>query len=98
MEVEEVKASPFDGKIIGYLDTENPFDLYPKTFTTLLIESEHLTVKRQRELSQAFDVQVYSDLDQSIKDLRNIKSQEEIEKLKSCGARRQMYRNWRVLS
>ena len=65
---------------------------------TLLIESEHLTVKRQRELSQAFDVQVYSDLDQSIKDLRNIKSQEEIEKLKSCGARRQMYRNWRVLS
>ncbi|MBX5322852.1 aminopeptidase P family protein [Staphylococcus caprae] len=84
MEVEEVKASPFDGKIIGYLDTENPFDLYPKTFTTLLIESEHLTVKRQRELSQAFDVQVYSDLDQSIKDLRNIKSQEEIEKIKKA--------------
>ena len=73
---------PFRRKIIGYLDTENPFDLYPKTFTTLLIESEHLTVKRQRELSQAFDVQVYSDLDQSIKDLRNIKSQEEIEKIK----------------
>ncbi|MEJ7530409.1 aminopeptidase P family N-terminal domain-containing protein, partial [Staphylococcus hominis] len=50
MEVEEVKASPYEGKIIGYLDTQIPFDLYPQTFTTLLIESEHLTVKRQREL------------------------------------------------
>lgn len=84
MEVEEVKASPYEGKIIGYLDTQNPFDLYPQTFTTLLIESEHLTVKRQRELSQAFNVQVYSDIDQSIKDLRNIKSYEEVTKIKKA--------------
>ena len=84
MEVEEVKASPYEGKIIGYLDTQNPFDLYPQTSTTLLIESEHLTVKRQRELSQAFDVQVYSDIDQSIKDLRNIKSYEEVTKIKKA--------------
>ena len=27
MEVEEVKNSPFEGKIIGYLDTENPFEI-----------------------------------------------------------------------
>ncbi len=26
MEVEEVKASPFTGEIVGYLDTENPFN------------------------------------------------------------------------
>ena len=84
MEVEEVKASPYEGKIIGYLDTQIPFDLYPQTFTTLLIESEHLTVKRQRELSQAFNVQVYSDIDQSIKDLRNIKSYEEVTKIKKA--------------
>ncbi len=47
MEVEEVKASPFTGEIVGYLDTENPFSLYPQTINKLLIESEHLTVARQ---------------------------------------------------
>ena len=36
MEVEEVKASPFDGQIIGYLDTENPFDLYQQSFQHML--------------------------------------------------------------
>ena len=35
MEVEEVKQSPFKGKIIGYLDTENPFDKYSKTFSKM---------------------------------------------------------------
>lgn len=78
MEVEEVKASPFDGNIIGYLDTENPFEIEPRTFNKLLIESEHLTVKRQRELTQNFKVQSYGYIDQTIKDLRNIKSEEEI--------------------
>ena len=29
MEVEEVKHSPFNGNIVGYLDTESPFDLAP---------------------------------------------------------------------
>ena len=57
MEVEEVKNSPFEGKIIGYLDTENPFEIDPLSFNKLLIESEHLTVKRQRELTQNFGVQ-----------------------------------------
>ncbi|MEQ6029575.1 M24 family metallopeptidase [Staphylococcus saccharolyticus] len=84
MEVEEVKTSPFDGKIIGYSDTENPFEMYPQIFSTMLIESEHLTVKRQRELSQAFNVKNYKDIDQSIKELRNIKSQEEIANIKKA--------------
>lgn len=83
MEVEEVKQSPFKGKIIGYLDTENPFDKYSKTFSKMLIESEHLTVKRQRELTKAFNIEHYQDVDQSIKDLRNIKSEDEIINIKS---------------
>ena len=74
MEVEEVKNSPFEGKIIGYLDTENPFEIDPLSFNKLLIESEHLTVKRQRELTQNFGVQHYGDIDQTIKELRNIKT------------------------
>ncbi|MDK7862235.1 Xaa-Pro peptidase family protein [Staphylococcus epidermidis] len=86
MEVEEVKQSPFKGKIIGYLDTENPFDKYSKTFSKMLIESEHLTVKRQRELTKAFNIEHYQDVDQSIKDLRNIKSEDEIINIKKAAA------------
>ncbi|MDO0958905.1 M24 family metallopeptidase [Staphylococcus haemolyticus] len=81
MEVEEVKNSPFEGKIIGYLDTENPFEIDPLSFNKLLIESEHLTVKRQRELTQNFGVQHYGDIDQTIKELRNIKNESEIENI-----------------
>ena len=68
MEVEEVKNSPFEGKIIGYLDTENPFEIDPLSFNKLLIESEHLTVKRQRELTQNFGVDTMAIL---IKQLKN---------------------------
>lgn len=84
MEVEEVKCSSFDGKIIGYLDTENPFEIEPRSFNKLLIESEHLTVKRQRELTQNFGVQHYGDIDQTIKDLRNIKNDSEIENIREA--------------
>ncbi|WP_053017665.1 M24 family metallopeptidase [Staphylococcus haemolyticus] len=84
MEVEEVKNSPFEGKIIGYLDTENPFEIDPLSFNKLLIESEHLTVKRQRELTQNFGVQHYGDIDQTIKELRNIKNESEIENIREA--------------
>lgn len=84
MEVEEVKNSPFEGKITGYLDTENPFEIDPLSFNKLLIESEHLTVKRQRELTQNFGVQHYGDIDQTIKELRNIKNESEIENIREA--------------
>lgn len=84
MEVEEVKASPFEGKIIGYLDTENLFNLVTQTFNKMLIESEHLTVKRQRELAQGFNVKSFDDIDFTIKQLRNIKSASEIENIKKA--------------
>lgn len=84
MEVEEVKNSPFEGEIIGYLDTENPFEIDPLSFNKLLIESEHLTVKRQRELTQNFGVQHYGDIDQTIKELRNIKNESEIENIREA--------------
>ncbi|MGI2243050.1 M24 family metallopeptidase [Staphylococcus cohnii] len=85
LEVEEVKASPFDGEIIGYLDTENALDKYPFTFNKMLVEAAHLTVQRQRELIEAFDVKAFGDIDQTIKSLRNVKSDSEIAKIrKAC--------------
>ena len=70
--------------LIGYLDTENPFEIDPLSFNKLLIESEHLTVKRQRELTQNFGVQHYGDIDQTIKELRNIKNESEIENIREA--------------
>ncbi|MEJ7528367.1 Xaa-Pro peptidase family protein [Staphylococcus hominis] len=84
MEVEEVKHSPFNGNIVGYLDTESPFDLAPHTFNTLLIESEHLTVKRQRELTNNFNVKAYEDIDLTITKLRNIKDENEVKNIKKA--------------
>ncbi|HDA9839445.1 TPA: aminopeptidase P family protein [Staphylococcus aureus] len=84
MEVEEVKASPFTGEIVGYLDTENPFSLYPQTINKLLIESEHLTVARQKQLISGFNVNSFGDVDLTIKQLRNIKSEDEISKIRKA--------------
>jgi len=86
LEVEEVKASPFPGEVIGYLDTENALAKYPMNINKLLVEAAHLTLSRQRELIEAFNVQTFGDIDQTIKDLRNVKDASEIEKIKKACA------------
>ena len=51
----------------------------------MLVEAAHLTVQRQRELIEAFKVQSFGDIDQTIKSLRNVKSESEIAKIrKAC--------------
>lgn len=82
LEVEEVKASPFEGEIIGYLDTENALDKYPLAINKILVEAAHLTLQRQRELIAAFNVQSFGDIDHIIKSLRNVKSESEIAKIR----------------
>ncbi|MBF7016867.1 M24 family metallopeptidase [Staphylococcus durrellii] len=84
LEVDEVKASPFNGTVIGYLDTENPFSKYSFSAQKLLVEAEHLTLKRQRELIQAFGVETFGDIDYTIKALRNVKSNDEIAKIQEA--------------
>ncbi|QLK85931.1 Xaa-Pro peptidase family protein [Staphylococcus sp. 17KM0847] len=78
LDVEEVKASPYDGDIIGYLDTENPYAKYDAKFDTLLIEESHLTVQRYNELQTAFGVQSFNSIDLTLKQLRNVKTSDEI--------------------
>lgn len=86
LEVEEVKQSPFEGDIVGYLDTENGLEKAPQSFSKLLVEAEHLTLKRQRELTETFGVTEFGDIDLTIKELRNVKSAEEIEKIQQACA------------
>ena len=49
-------------------------DKYQFSANNLLVEAEHLTLKRQRELTAAFGVQQFNDIDATVKSLRNIKS------------------------
>lgn len=84
LEVDEVKHSPFEGEVIGYLDTENALEKHAETYKKLLIEAQHLTVHRQRELIEAFNIEEFGDIDQTIKSLRNVKSSSEIEKIKKA--------------
>ncbi|BAS45866.1 Xaa-Pro dipeptidase [Staphylococcus schleiferi] len=81
LEVEEVKNSPFEGQIIGYLDTENPFDKHQNHYDKLLIEESHLTVQRYRALKEAFKTKTFAPIDQAIKQLRNVKTDDEIKAL-----------------
>ncbi len=57
MEVEEVKASPFTGEIVGYLDTENPFSLYPQTINKLLIPKRALNSSTPKTINLWFQCQ-----------------------------------------
>nr|WP_263313013.1 Xaa-Pro peptidase family protein [Mammaliicoccus sp. Marseille-Q6498] len=82
MEVEEAKNAGFKGEIVGYLDTESAFDLIEKRdYKTFAIEAEHLSVKRLREVEKAFNVETIVDIDQVLKDIRNVKTTSEIELL-----------------
>ncbi|EGQ3579887.1 aminopeptidase P family protein [Staphylococcus pseudintermedius] len=84
LEVEEVKTSPFNGDIIGYLDTENPFDKHRETYGTLLIEENHLTVQRYHALKNAFSVHTFEAADPIIRALRNVKTADEIDTLRQA--------------
>jgi len=77
-------ASVFEGTIIGYLDTENPYTLDTFSFEKIGIESEHLSVKRLEELKAYFNMTSYVSIDDTLKQMRNIKSVEEIELLKTA--------------
>ena len=83
--IEEAKNAGFTGNIIGYLDTESPFDLIEQQqYKTFAIEAEHLSVKRLREVEKAFSVETNVDIDQVLKDIRNVKTDNEIEMLQEA--------------
>ncbi|MCS4485686.1 M24 family metallopeptidase [Staphylococcus americanisciuri] len=82
LDVEEVKASPYQGEIIGYLDTENPYAKHAAQFSKMLIEETHLTVKRAHELESAFGVESFGAIDLTLKKLRNIKKEAEINEMR----------------
>lgn len=74
---------------IGYSDTEDAF-LVAKRFleipegSDIFIEEEHVTVKREKAIKQHFKPNALLAVDQIIKDMRNIKSDDEVSLLKQA--------------
>ncbi|WP_414049937.1 M24 family metallopeptidase [Macrococcus animalis] len=73
----------------GYSDTEDAFliaklNIHFPDNAMLYIEEEHVTVKREKALINTFKVSELVSIDQIIKDMRNIKTADEINILKQA--------------
>lgn len=94
LNVEEAKASAWDGDVYGYLDHQNPWkiiadEIYKRTNDTKkwAIEKTFLSVAKLQALQTAFpDSSFTADLSPVINKLRLYKTPEEIKKLQGAGA------------
>jgi Xaa-Pro dipeptidase len=85
MEKEQIKASGWENEIIGYSDTDNPWELMKEavqkrnvTIKTLAIEKEHMIVQRLERLNEIFSNPTFITAENKLHELRMIKDNEEI--------------------
>lgn len=92
MEVPDAKKSGFSGSIIGYSDIENPWEIVKKeiekrvkTINKIGIEKLHMNVERFEQIHAMFSSVQIVGLEDIIHQLRLIKDEDEIAKLrKAC--------------
>ncbi len=91
METGEAKASGWGFEIIGYSDTDNPWELIQKAFqkrninvNTLAIEKEHLNVSRCENLQSIFPNVKFESLEEIMHELRLIKDEKEVSILREA--------------
>lgn len=91
MEVADVKATGWPYDVIGYLDTDNPWDMVTNkiqsrlgTITGVGIEKSHLTVERYEALKSRIPQVIFHGLDDEINNMRVIKDEIERKKLKKA--------------
>ena len=93
LNVEEAKASEWDGDVYGYLDSENPWALIADhirqrthEFSKWAIEKDDLSVAHFQFLHEQFaDADFNGDVSPFIQRIRLYKTPAEIEKLKGAG-------------
>lgn len=94
LNVEEAKSSTWQGDVLGYLDSENPWALIKdyvkkrtKTAKTWALEKDDLSVAHYQLLHAQFpDASFKTDLSPFVRKLRLFKTPAEIQKLKAAGA------------
>lgn len=89
MEVETAKQAGFEQTIIGYSDTEDPWDKIKKeinnrtnTVHKIAIEKSHMNVERFETLLKAFPSAKFIQAEEKLNSLRMIKDADELQKLR----------------
>ena len=93
MEVPDLKASGWTFEAVGHQDTEDAWEVLASAARTrniplknIAIEKSHLTVERLERMDQLFEGAAFHRLDEQLNKMRNIKSEEELEKLRKAAA------------
>lgn len=89
MEKEQVKASGWQYEILGYSDTDNPWELVQKAanharVNKLAIEKEHLIYERAEKLNDIFSSPKLVSVEEKLQELRILKDAQEIELLREA--------------
>lgn len=89
MEVESAKNAGFEQEVFGYSDTEDPWLLIKNeikkrvhTVRQIAIEKTHMNVDRYETICKAFPDAAFIQAEEKLNQLRLIKDEEELEKLK----------------
>ncbi|NRD76105.1 aminopeptidase P family protein [Bacillus sp. BRMEA1] len=85
MEIHDAKRSGWDHEIIGYSDTENPWELVQQSIhkrnnklSKAAIEKEHMNVERFEQLSGLFPSASFVSAEEKLRLLRMIKNEKEL--------------------
>ncbi|KAA0549122.1 aminopeptidase P family protein [Bacillus sp. BGMRC 2118] len=85
MEREQIISSGWENEIIGYSDTDNPWQFIKNavlkrniSIETLAIEKEHMTYERAEKINEIFSQPVLISAEDKLHDLRMLKDSDEI--------------------
>ncbi|MGN7388315.1 M24 family metallopeptidase [Sporosarcina sp. SAFN-015] len=91
MEVPDLKASGWTSEAVGHQDTEDAWEVLASaaqkrevSLKNIAIEKSHLTVERLERMEQLFESASFQRLDEQLNKMRNIKSEEELVKLRKA--------------
>lgn len=84
MEVAQARAAGWQNEIIGFSDTDNPWELIQKAIakrnldvTKIALEKEHLTVERYEKITELFPAASFISAEEKLHLLRMIKDEKE---------------------
>ncbi|MDN4607304.1 M24 family metallopeptidase [Sporosarcina highlanderae] len=91
MEVPDLKASGWTFEAVGHQDTEDAWEVLATAafkrnvpLQKIAVEKSHLTVERMERMVELFEDATFSRLDEKLNSLRNIKSEDELVKLRKA--------------
>ncbi|WP_449537241.1 M24 family metallopeptidase [Ferdinandcohnia sp. Marseille-Q9671] len=91
MEVGQARTAGWQYEIIGFSDTDNPWELIQQSFskrniavTTVALEKEHLTVERFEKVQELFPSSSFVSAEEKLHTLRMIKEDKEVSILREA--------------